>query len=102
MSDFKYGEKVTHPLHGKGKVGNSFPAVNLVVVYFEGDADSLHYGTQVHPTSLTKFVDPWRPVTIKWTSGVITNTRVRSSEVVQYLKNLPIEQIATFDIGQAE
>jgi len=41
-------------------------------------------------------------VDIKWTSGVETHTRVRSSEVVQYLKNLPMEQIATFDLGVAE
>jgi hypothetical protein len=102
MNTFKYGEKVTHPLHGKGKVGNSYPEQDLVDVYFEDDYQSSAYGTLVHPVSLTAFVDPWRPVTVKWTSGVTTHTRVRSSEVVQYLKNLPMEQIATFDLGVAE
>jgi hypothetical protein len=99
MNTFKYGDKVTHPLHGTGKVANTYPDENLVQVFFEGQGLNQ---TLVHPESLTKFVDPWRPVDIKWTSGVETHTRVRSSEVVQYLKNLPMEQIDTFDLGVAE
>jgi hypothetical protein len=95
METFKSGDKVTHSLHGKGRVANSYPEENLVQVFFEGQSDQ----TLVHPVSLTRFVDPWRPVSVKWTSGVTTNTRVRESELVQYIKNLPIDQIDTLDIA---
>lgn len=102
MSTFKYGQKVTHPLHGKGKVGNYYPESDVVTVYFEDDYDSRTYGTQVQPDELAAYIDPWRPVKVKWTSGETTNTRIRQSEVVGYLKNLPIDRIAAFDLGESE
>jgi hypothetical protein len=98
METFKYGDKVTHPIHGKGKVHNVYPDEHLVQVFFEGQTDQ----ALVHPSSLTRFVDPWRPVTLVWTSGVTTHTRVRQSELVQYIKNLPIEQIDSLDIAAKE
>lgn len=99
METFKYGEKVTHPLHGKGKVANSYPEQNLVQVFFEGQGLNQ---TLVHPVSLTKFVDPWRPVSIKWTSGVVTHNRVRESGLVDYIKNMPLDQIESLDIAAKE
>lgn len=96
METFKYGDKVTHSLHGTGKVHNTYPDENLVQVFFEGNPEQV----LVHPVSLTKFVDPWRPVSIVWTSGETTNTRVRQSELVPYIKNLPLDRIATLDIAE--
>lgn len=99
METFEYGDKITHPLHGKGRVANSYPEQNLVQVFFEGDGLEQ---TLVHPVSLTKVADPWRPISIKWTSGETTNTRVRESELVGYIKNLPIDRIGSLDIAPKE
>lgn len=99
METFEYGVKVSHPIHGNGKVANSYPEENLVQVFFEGQGLSQ---TLVHPASLTRVIDAWRPVDIKWTSGVSTHTRVRESELVQYIKTLPIDRIESLDIAAKE
>lgn len=98
METFKYGDKVTHSLHGAGKVHNTYPNENLVQVFFEGNPEQV----LVHPVSLTKFTDPWRPVFIKWNSGENTSTRVRQSEMVRYIKNLPIDRIHSLEFGATE
>jgi hypothetical protein len=99
MSDFNYGDKVTHPVYGDGKVANTYPEQNLVQVFFEGRGLKQE---MLHPKSLTLIPDPWRPVSIKWNSGESTRTRVRQSEMVQYIKDLPIERIDSLDFGTAE
>lgn len=44
----------------------------------------------------------WRSVTIKWTSGETTTTRIRQNEFVPYVENLPMDRIDTLDFGPVE
>lgn len=99
METFKYGDKVTHPLHGKGKVGNSFPAVNLVTVYFENDRDSKRFGTSVHPVSLTKIPTPIFEVRIEWEGGAVTYSGpLDNSEVKRYLSCLELDNMTGYTV----
>lgn len=57
MSDFKYGDKAVHILHGEGTVLNVFPNVRLV--QFWPDKNRPNKETvNVHPISLTKLYVP--------------------------------------------
>lgn len=94
METFKYGDKVIHPLHGRGKVGNVFPEVNLVTVYFEDDAESKRFGTSVHPVSLTKFVTPMFEVRIEWLHGAVTlSGSLDAAGVKRYLAQMNLEDM---------
>lgn len=53
MSDFKYGDKAVHDLHGEGTVLNVFPNVNLVQ-FFPDRSRPGGRPVSVHPVSLTK------------------------------------------------
>lgn len=53
METFKQGDTVTHPVHGKGDVLDTYPELKLVEVYFYF-APAGPTVITVHPVSLTK------------------------------------------------
>lgn len=83
METFKYGDRVTHQLHGNGKVYNTFP--DAVQVLFDGH----EYGTVVHPVSLTKRIVTKFTAQIEWRNGAVTNSGpLDKQDLRQYLSRL--------------
>lgn len=87
METFKYGDKVTHPLHGKGKVANTYPDQKLVQVFFEGHGLSQ---TLVHPVSLTKIVTVMFEAHVVFTGGaVMLSGPMEEAHIKGWLTQLP-------------
>lgn len=83
METFKYGDRVTHQLHGNGKVYNTFP--DAVQVLFDGH----EYGTVVHPVSLTKTIVKKFEARIEWSGGAVTlSGPLDKQSLRQYLSRL--------------
>lgn len=76
MKTFKNGDKVTHPLHGKGKVDRVLSTAKLVEVRFDETEDLSSFVTAVHPVSLTKIEDGPRIV-----SDITVTTVTRTIEI---------------------
>lgn len=91
MEAFKYGDKVTHQLHGKGKVANTYPDENLVQVFFEGQGMDQ---TLVHPVSLTKTKTVQFEVRIEWLHGAVTlSGPLDAAGVKRYLSQMDLEDM---------
>lgn len=86
METFKYGDKVTHQLHGTGKVHNVYPDQNLVQVFFEGNPQQV----LVHPVSLTKLAVPMFEARIEFTEGaVMLSGPMEEAHIKGWLTQLP-------------
>lgn len=92
METFKYGDKVTHPLHGEGTVERVLPNAKLVEVRFKETAELMQFVTAVHPVSLTK---PGRfEVRIEWMRGAVTlSGPLDAAGVKRYLSDMNLEDM---------
>lgn len=93
METFKYGDRVTHQLHGNGKVYNTFP--DAVQVLFDGH----EYGTVVHPVSLTKATVIKFGARIEWSNGSITYSGPLDKQSLrQYLSRLDENDMNSYTV----
>jgi hypothetical protein len=95
METFKYGDRVTHQLHGNGKVYNVFPEAPAVQVHFDGH----EYGTVVHPVSLTKATVAKFESRIVWKGGAITlSGPLDKQQMRQYMSKLNEEDMDSYTV----
>lgn len=96
MEQFKYGDKVTHQLYGKGKVANTYPEENLVQVFFEGQGLNQML---MHPVSLTKTVTVQFEARIEWKRGAVTTSQpLDAAGVKQYLSQMDLEDMDSYTV----
>lgn len=95
METFNYGDRVTHRLHGNGKVYNVFPDVPAVQVIFDDE----QYGQVVHPVSLTKVVVPKFEAVIHWSSGSVTYSgTLDKPSLRRYLSRLDEDMMDSYTV----